>query len=209
MYKIKKFSDKKLADIYEENMESLGKFFGLKWTRNTPRIVIVEDRKTIDDLRQAKTDDWLVGWAESRTIFILNRSKMGKESRIRYSDKEYEALIGHELCHAFCRAIWRPSTYCPMWFSEGIAIYASGQNKFKAPVTEFKSFLGFHKKRDREIYSESGFAVQALVDGFGKKKLIGLIKRMKSVDSKTGFIELFKEIYGFNPTYKAFNELIK
>ena len=73
----------------------------------------------------------------------------------------------------------------------------------------FNEFLGFYDNGGRGVYAESGFAVHLLVKEFGKQKLLNLIKGLKSVSSQKDFTSLFVQIYGIEPTYEKFNELLK
>jgi hypothetical protein len=206
VYKIKEFPNKKIERYYNRSMEELADFYGFKMNRNRPRIIIVDDRKTINSLKGSNTEDWNVGWQEARSVFVLNQNKTGIESRERYNDERYKALIKHELSHAFLRSITRWG-YVPVWLNEGIAIYVSGQNKFKKPINNFVKFLESYDKADRDAYKESGFAIEILINEFGKKKLLTLVKKLKGVENKSGFIKTFKDIYGFSPLYAKFNRL--
>lgn len=205
-YKIKEFKNKKVDETYERCMAELAGFYGLKITRNRPRIIIVESRAIIDSLKGSKTEEWLVGWLDGRNVFLLDQSKMETEScHGKYNNEQYKALIKHELSHAFTRSLSWPG-YIPAWFNEGIAIYVSGQNKFKEPINRFDKFLDSYDKTERDVYKEAGFAIELLVNDFGKKKLLALIKRLKGIKNKSVFIRAFKDIYGFLPSYAKFNE---
>jgi len=80
------------------------------------------------------------------------------------------------------------------------------QDKMKK-IIEFSNFLDFYDKGGSGVYNESGFAVQLLVEKFGKQKLFELIKNLKSVKSADEFNASFKNIYGFEATYNGFNSL--
>jgi hypothetical protein len=85
----------------------------------------------------------------------------------------------------------------------------SGQEKFKEFPKKFKSFLKYYDYEDENIYDESCFAVKMLVENFGKKKLIHLIKSLKNINSNEKFNEQFKKIYNNEPSYEFFNNLLK
>ncbi len=206
VYKIREFPNRKVRYFYDRSMEELEDFYKLKIVRNRPRIIIIEDRAQIDSLKGLKTEDWLVGWSEGRSVFLLNQSKTGKESREKYDDEKYKALIQHELSHSFLKAITGQG-YVPIWLNEGVAISSSGQNKFKKPVGKFHEFLEFYDTGGHSVYWESGFAIETLIKRFGKEKLLSLLKKLKSTENKIGFLKAFKDIYGFRPSYSAFNRL--
>lgn len=205
---INKISDKFLEKIYHSSMRDLGKFYGIKWKINTPKIIVLKDRKSIDSLNVQKTAPWFVGWADdrTRTIFILGRKELEKHSSHKYSKKHYSSLIKHEISHLFYRIV-SSGRRGPFWLSEGVAIYTSGQNKLKTKPSGFKNFLDFYEKTGSGVYLESGFAVETLVKRFGKNKMLKLIKSLKNVANEKQFNKTFKTIYGFQVTYKNVNEL--
>ena len=59
------------------------------------------------------------------------------------------------------------------------------------------------------MYKEAGFAVEILYKNFGKEKLLKLIKLSSKINNKSKFNKLFQKIYGFQPSYIKFNELVK
>ncbi len=195
-----------LERVYNNSMKELGNFFGIKWVRNKPCVFLVKDRETINLVRNKKTEDWVVGWINREDVYILDRENYEKESIHKYSDEEYTALLKHELTHVFTFLI-NPKNHNPIWLWEGISIYLSGQNKFKKKPDKLKKFLDFYNKHAKEIYQESGFAVEILIKKYGKEKIIDLIKSMNETKSEKEFEEKFKEIYGFELTYKNINKL--
>jgi len=67
-----------------------------------------------------------------------------------------------------------------------------------------KDFIKFYKKKGKEVYYESGFAVEFLVEKYGKNKILKLVKSLKNIDSEEEFNKKFKEIYGFELKYENF-----
>jgi hypothetical protein len=206
IFSVKSKKDKKLEIIYEKSMKELNEFFKFGWVRHTPKIIIVPDRKTIDGLFGGKTEPWLVAWADGRKIYVLDKNKFGKESKHKYSDIEYAQLIKHELAHAFANAYSKCTYYEPTWLSEGTAIYLSGQLTTTKKPDKLKEFLKYYSEIVPAIFQESGFAIEYIVKKYGKEKLLKLIKSQKSVNSKEEFNKVFKEIYGFKPEYKYFQD---
>lgn len=210
IFKIKKAKDKFLEEAYSKAMKELNAFYGIGWVRNCPNVFIVESRNDIDELKKRKTESWVVGWADSWDVFMLNKNRFGKESSHKQtSDEAYVALLKHELSHLFfgilSGTIGKKSF--PVWFCEGVAIYTAGQFKFKKPVSEFKGFLSFYEKSGTEAYSEAGFFVEILVKKFGKVKLLELIKSLKTIKTQKDFDKTFNKIYGFKLSYKEINKL--
>lgn len=195
-----------LDKIYKESMEDLNKFYEIDWVHHTPIIIQVENRKTIEALKRQKTEAWSIGWNDHGNIFILDRNNLEKESSHKYTLELYSYHIKHELSHAFYEVV-SDGEYHPIWLTEGVAIYTSGQNQFKKTPEKFSKFLEFYEKGGADVYSESGFVVKILVDKFGKHKLFELIKGTKNIDSRDDFGKLFKNVYGFDPTYEEFNKI--
>jgi hypothetical protein len=118
-----------LEASYEVAMKRLNDFFEIGWIRNQPIVFLVEDRATIDCLRNEETESWVVGWSERRKVFLLAREKMGVESDRAYSVEEYDALLAHELCHLFF-GVSTGGQSTPTWLNEGLCGYVSGQHPF-------------------------------------------------------------------------------
>lgn len=204
IYKIIPQEDDFLEKAYRGSMDDLNMFYGIDWTHNTPKIIIVDDRKTMDLLRGGETEDWVVGWTEDRTVYVLNRGNYEKESNHKYNPEEYLTLIKHELSHLFFSILSGYQSF-PIWLNEGFAIYTSGQNKFKKKPTEFSKFLEFYDNGGSGVYAESGFFVQGLIEKFGKQKLLELVKELRNLHTKEKFEEHFSKEYGFNLTYEEIN----
>jgi hypothetical protein len=96
--------------------------------------------------------------------------------------------------------------FTPKWLVEGVAIYSSGQLELKRRPKEFKSFLGFFKQGGAGLYDESGFAVEVLIENFGKEKFFNLYKSLDKVESEEDLEKLFKDIYGETLSYDFFNK---
>jgi hypothetical protein len=187
---------------YKDNaIRDLNKFFGQDWIYNTPKIFIVDDRKTIDLLREQKTEDWVVGWSWGRTaIFILNPKNISKESCHDGKTYNIEKLIKHELCHSFFESRFGQSKFG--WINEGVCVYVAGQlDKYSMPL-KFNGFLDGNK-----IYQESGNAIKLIIDNFGKQKLFEFLDKQSVVGSKKELKRVFKEVFGGNLNYRFFNEL--
>ena len=208
IYKLKQQKDKFIEKAYYDSMKSLNKFYKIKWAYGRPNVVTVESRKQIDELKDVKTESWVVGWSDNKTIYILDRKKMKTEScHIGDTEKTYIALLKHEISHAFFHILSK-GKYNPRWLCEGVAIYTSGQNIFKKPLIKFTNFLDFFNKGGGGIYYESGFAVELLVKKYGKGKLLKLISGLAIINDKQDFSKLFMKIYNFNPNYTNFNNLL-
>lgn len=205
IYKITSIKDKFVDKIRKNSMKELNKFYGIGWTNNIPNIIVIKNRKDIDLLRNIKTERWVIAWADGRTVFILDRNNFEKESSHKYKVDSYSATIKHELSHCFY-SILSERKHNPIWFTEGVAIYTSGQLKFKKKPTKFSNFLSFYKHGGGGVYAESGFFVELLVKKYGKKKLLNLIEESGYSRSEKDFKKIFKRKYGFDLSYKEINK---
>jgi len=140
-------------------------------------------------------------------VYVLSPDIYEKESNHKYSDREYETLLRHEISHLYSRIFF--SEYRPRWLLEGIAIYSSGQLELKRKITKFSAFLDFFGKGGSGIYDESGWAVLILDKEFGRKKLLKLLKSLNGFKNEKEFEKIFKEIYGIGLNYEWFNERIE
>lgn len=204
--------NKELEDFFEESIADIGKFFKLNWVQNKPKLFVLNDRKTINELKGQKTEDWIVGFTRCNDVYVLAFDKFGTESKQKYSREQYRATLKHELTHAFTRLIkskvaLRKYTMKPIWLTEGIAIFLSGQLQFRKTPPKgynFKEFLNFHDEGGQGVYKESGFAVKYLIEEFGGDKMLTLIKKSAETEKEEDFKKLFKEICGFELDYKNF-----
>lgn len=207
IFTIKSKKDNSLQKAYIKSMKELNEFFELNWTKNKPKLFLVENRETINKLMSQNTQDWIVGWTSNLDIYILNKENYEKESCHKYSKEEYENLIKHELIHCFTQTYTKNynKQTKPNWLWEGIAIYLSNQNKTMKKPRLLKEFLKFYSKSGSKVYYESGFAIEFLVKKYGKQKILKLLKELKNIKSEKEFKNKFKEIYGFKLNYKNFN----
>lgn len=204
IFKIITQNDSFLEKVYDESMKNLNEFYEINWKYNTPKIIIVDDRKTINLLQERETENWVTGWSEGGKVYILNRDNWEKESNHKYDPDKYAATIKHELSHSFYNILSKNNS-SPKWLTEGVAIYTSGQNKYHKKLTEFSKFLEFYDHGGSGIYDEPGFFVEELVKKFGKQKLLNFIKEQSKLTTRQDFEQLFAQTYGFNLNYDEIN----
>ena len=208
IYRLNSEADDKLQIVCDIAHKELNEFYGINWVKNLPRLIIVDDRITINSLFGRKTEGWTIGWSENHNIYILNKDKFSKESdHKQYSDEEYAMLIKHEMSHSFS-TILACGVVRPKWLWEGIAVYTSGQNNVRVKPTGFKYFLEFFDEGGKNVYAEAGFAIQLLVEKYGKQKILDLIKISSKFKTKDEFNSAFKLAFNFEPTYVEFNKLL-
>jgi hypothetical protein len=191
-----------INEAYETAMQDLNEFFDIKWAKDTPKIFIVDDRKTIDSFLEKETPAWSVGWTWTKNaIIILNPDNIAQESTHKYNEDDIKKLIKHELCHCFYRSICYHTK--PNWLTEGTSLFIADQlDKYKVPDA-FSKFL-----TDERNYNEAGFAIKLLVDTFGKNKFLEFLKSIKGINQDEGIFEKFEYAYNSKPTYEFFNHLL-
>lgn len=205
-YKITKIRRPKLDKVFARSITELDSFFKIVRKHGKPTLILVDDRKTIDALQGRKTEDWVVGFASGRIVYLLNDKYYEKESCHKYSDAKYFALMKHEIAHCFSSVVSKFS-WKPRWLHEGLSVFLSGQIKLKPKPNKYKSFLSFYNKGGKGVYAEAGSAVEFLIKKYGKQKLISLLRKAKTTNSKKDFARLFKSIYNFELAYKNFKVL--
>ena len=114
-------------------------------------------------------------------------------------------MIKHELAHVFFKIVSQ-FKYQPIWLWEGVSLYLAGQNTTRKKPERLKGFLEHYDDHAPVVYHESGFAIEYIVKKHGKVKLMRLIKSLKDIKSKEKFKKKFKDIYGFLPEYKYFQD---
>jgi len=212
IFSIKTEEHKDLEDFFNKTIEELKVFFDIYPKGRRPSLTLVSDRKTINALRGGQTEPWVVGWFGGENVYVLCPENYEAESDHKYSDEEYRALIKHELCHMFVLKICETNRNAgPLWIWEGTAIYVSGQNRLKKPLSEFHAFI---EQKDyiadaKSLYYESGFAVGLLIEKFGKEKFLTMLKNLKNLKSEEEFNAYFKELYGFELMLENFNNLLE
>ncbi len=209
-YDIKVSENLSLADFYSQAMQELDAFYELNWTENKPKIFILSTKEDIQKCREQmglSNFKGASGWVGNGSVYIVSKEIYNELMTPLDLDEQYLMLIKHELSHLFFQHVSNFNSR-PDWIWEGCAIYLSGQNKYKKTPEMFTDFLKFFDKNvEGNVYQESGFVIQLLVEKFGKEKLLDLIKRLKECKSTEDLNRLFLEIYNLELSYETINEL--
>lgn len=193
--------------MYSKAISELIKFYKFKWVYSQPVVYILDSREDINNAYGKETQDWLIGWSAGRSLFLLNRKNVEKESKHKYSDDLYFTLIKHELSHQFFKVITNSGK--PNWLNEGIATYVSEQRAHTKKIKKFEKFLGDPKKLGEDIYPESGYAIEILCNEFGEDKLHEFVKGIKGYRTVEDLKKIFKDVFGMPLKYESFNKLLK
>lgn len=202
VFKVTPLENIKLQTYKDKAMKELNEFFEKDWVRNTPKIFVVDDRKTINLLREQETKDYIACWSYGTfAIFVLNPQNVSKESSHDESSYNLEQRIKHELCHSFFYLFIGKSNF--NWVNEGVAIYTSGElfDRYTMP-NEFKGFLD-----NKNVYSESGGAFKLLIDKYGKETIFEFFRKQSGVKDDDKLKTIFKETFKADLSYSFFNTL--
>lgn len=206
IFKINSAKDTWLEETYEKAMIDLGQFFGINWVENKPKVFILPDRKTVDEIRGQSTPRWVVGFGRIGMggVYLLDRANFEKESDNTYSEEHYAALLKHELSHCFMDTI-TDGYRKPLWLTEGLAIYLSGQLQWYKQPEKLERFLESFDKQAQKIYTEGGFTIKLLINKYGKEKIIELLKQLITQPDEDRFRGIFKKTFGVELNYNTFN----
>ena len=206
-FKLKKISDTFLDELYSRAINDLIAFYRFKWVKNQPKVYVLDTREDINSAYGKETPAWLVGWSDGRSIYLLNRNNLERESKHRYSDDFYFKLIKHEMSHLFFKVITNSDK--PSWLNEGVATFISGQLENSTSIKDFEVFLEDPKEVGSALYKEAGYAVKVLIDNFGEDELSNFIKKTKGYKTTGELKSIFKEVFGIPLEYASFNKLLK
>jgi len=199
--KLTTIKDKKLEKYYDQAMFELKELFDINWIRNTPSLIVIDDRKTLDNFEGKKTENWQVGFClGTQAVVIINPDNIEKESIHKYSDEETYMLIKHELCHCFYQVA--TSKNGPRWLTEGLSINASGQIDKKERIEKFTDFL-----ESKKNYFEWGHSVRVLMEEYGIERVIEFVKSLKGTKDDE-FEKIFFFFFGTKLSYDTFNKLL-
>jgi hypothetical protein len=201
VFKVSPSDDQKLQEYKDRAIKDLNEFFNQRWVHNTPKIFVVDDRKTIDLLHEKETEDWVVGWSWGRqAIFILNPENISTES-CHKEKYDVAKLIKHELCHSFFQKTFGMSEFA--WINEGVALYVADQLDSKPKPKTFEGFLDGNK-----IYQESGYVIKLIMDNYGKNKLFEFLEKQRGVKDKEALELVYQEVFGLKLEYSFFNNFL-
>ncbi|MBN1162402.1 hypothetical protein JXA34_01520 [Patescibacteria group bacterium] len=207
IFKLTKHSDNLISELFEKAIKELISFYKFNWVQNQPKVYIIDSREDINSVYGKDTQDWLIGWSDGRSIYLLNPENIEKESNHKYSDDLYFKLIKHELSHLFYKLV--TNTDKPSWLNEGVATYVSGQVNEGTDFSNLSKFLEDPKEVGSAIYKEAGFALLLLSKEFGDEKILQYIKEIKGYRTSDEIRLKFQSVFDRDLTYDSFNMLLK
>lgn len=198
--------DKRVKAFYDKAMKELISFYNVNWVNNTPVIYLVDSRNDFSVMAGYNTQDWEVGKAfDHNKLLLLSPDSYEKDSSHKYSDNEYYSLIKHELSHFFFNILSNDEK--PVWLNEGFAIYTSDQLSKKERPKVLKNFLRYYSYEDKDVYSESGFVVEGLINKYGKDKVLDFLKLLPNVNSEDDFKREFEKYFEMKLEYGSVGKL--
>jgi len=168
----KDFAEETLA-ILEDAIVSLSKYFCLKKTLPPIRAILVPNRSEYERLVinllgvdiEIPSNPARIAQPQKTDIVFLSPSGYKDHSIYEYNPAEYRRLVFHELTHVFEEYLTPDIETTPNWWSEGLAIYLSGQmyeNELREPV------LKGIKERHILILKQFNQAEKCVMNGVGQ-----------------------------------------
>lgn len=122
-----------------EALVSLSKYFCLKEHFPPIRAILVTNRSEYDHLVvnllgvdiEIPSNTHRIAQPQKTDLVFLSPSAYKDHSTYEYNPDEYIRLVFHELTHVFEEYLTPDIETSPMWWSEGLAVYLSGQWKYK------------------------------------------------------------------------------
>ncbi len=159
-------------------------------------IKIVYSRKDFDQFFKMASEKWEIGrtgvFNNEPAIVILSPQVIESESS--HKKEDFKATLTHELVHAYhLRFI---NSNCKKWFSEGLAVFLSGQHEGKEAkvISDIPKIINSEDWAAKgHPYTLSGLFVEYLAQKNGLKKLQEFAK---SFENKKSFEENFEKIFG-------------
>jgi len=193
-----------IKKIFQQCYRKNAKFFKREVDKIT--LTILYDRQEMDEIADYKTQNWVVGYANSsmkNQIYMFSPEVFGKVSN--HHRKEFKPILSHEIAHLFTRSIHKG--YKPHWLYEGIACVVAGQKKLlKNTNMKFTprivSLLDTSKQWNRNAAKKSlqGYwqgwkAVDFLMRKYGKLQLFYFLSSLGDRCNKKIFYAKFRIVY--------------
>lgn len=195
--------NKKMTEFLKSTRKELDDFYNVNIQQ--PSIFFIDSRKEVDKIWKRKTEEWFSAWAKDGNIYILNPEIYTKESNHK-DIKHFWQSLKHEYCHLYYRKIIVVGY--PKWLNEGLANYLAGQVKKKPTKAEALRVFDYYDKSDWQIYNIGYFWTKLLIEKFGKKKLLTLIKSIGSQTTEKEFVQKFHQIYKFHYSKTDFKKIL-
>lgn len=196
--------NKKIEEFLKTTQKELSDFYGV--TIDQPSIFFIDSHQEIEKIWRKKIEKWCSAWAKDGDIYILNPEIYTKESSHK-DIKHFWQVLRHEYCHLYYRNI--TGVGYPKWLNEGLANYLAGQVKKKPTKEEALRVFDYYDKSDWRIYNIGYFWTKLLIEKFGRKKLLILVKIINPQVTEKEFARKFHKVYGIHYSRVDFKKLLK
>lgn len=199
--------NKKYQVVIDKSLIEFEKFFDIKLPQSIC-LIYLNSRQQFNDIIGRKTQPFETAYSTANFIFMMSEDVYEKESNKKFDLQKNLLTLRHEICHKFFQRLTRTSH--PIWLNEGTAIYLSGQLKNHQKIEKFTNFLLFESSNyidGQDVYKESGFVVQKIIEKFGREKFLVFLKSIGSVPDNQAFLKIFNQVYGFEINYDNINRL--
>lgn len=128
----------------KEALVFLSKYFCLKESFPKIRAILVPNRSEYERLVinllgvdiEIPSNPYRIAQPQGTDLVFLSPSAYKYHSAYKYNPDEYKRLVFHELTHVFEEYLTPDMETSPRWWSEGLAVYLSGQWKYENDVRE-------------------------------------------------------------------------
>jgi len=177
----------------KEALVSLSKYFCLKEAFPPIRAILVPNRSEYERLVinllgvniEIPSNPDRIAQPQKTDIVFLSPSAYKDHSIYEYNPDEYRRLVSHELTHVFEEYLTPDIESTPRWWSEGLAVYLSGQwryeDEFRQPVLKAikeKRIPGIETIRaSTKLCYEWGWTIVMFIENtYGKEMILKIVR---------------------------------
>jgi hypothetical protein len=169
-------------------------------------IVLINTREDYDAIHGKKTEPWQAATVKGNTIYAIHPDKL--EEITVHKKESHPKRIKHELSHVFydkCTG----GEIRPAWLNEGLAYYLADQGRWT--LNEYGKLMAvdYFSRFDNKVYGGGEYMVRTLIEKYGKKKLLVMIKKITPPLTEEKFGDIFKDVYGFDFTKEELKKIIE
>lgn len=202
IFNLKSAQNNKASNILNETFTSYQSFFNAQLPQ--PIIIFINSRNAYNKLCGRKTESWEIGHAEGKLIIMLSWNAVSKSER---NWESYKKVLKHEYAHVAYRHLTGHGY--PKWLNEGLACYLAGQKKKSCSLEDALSVFDYFSKSDKHIYNIGYHWVNLLVNCFGKKKILKLVKQLECEMSEDAFKKAFFNTYAIRFSERSLKKFLQ
>ena len=194
-----------IQDTLKVSIDALRDYFQLKQDLAL-EVYLAKNRKEYDVLTAEKlglnvtapSDSARIAQTQKNMLLFLSPSVYSTDSSFQYEKTEFERLIFHEMVHVAEELLSPNIEKVSRWFSEGLAIYLSGQWKHeKDYMTTLGRILSGNRRIELYQLSEDvknayylEWTIVAYIEQvWGREKVAGIVRNCTNTEQMLEFIE--------------------